>query len=436
MIASSRVESPTDHRGGLSGASSVNWPLWYVLPIAPYQKRKTLMKEIVPGKVWTFDQLQGILYVIVPIRMTVIKLENTPGGGLFVYAPVAPTGECLSMLRALEAEHGSVKHIVLGTLGLEHKVFAGPFSQRFSEARVWYTPGQYSYPIGLPLSWLGFGGRPTQPIPADSRDAPWAADLDHAVLGPFFSKDRSGGYGETAFFHKETKTLLVTDMVVKVEDEVPEIVAQDPSPLLFHARDNAYERVENTSEVLRKGWRRIVQFALTFQPSSLEVVDIKTAVFQDAPQSKMPELGWGGLFPFEWKSSTRDMKNFEAMKGGLLVAPILQVLLLNRDPVPVLDWADRVSQWPFKRVIPCHLANDIAATPQEFRQAFRFLEKTSSNASPVGGLLSLFGGRGASGGKSAQPLDEDLQFLRDAEKTLVDLGTLFPAEEPVDRSRR
>lgn len=51
MIASSRVESPTDHRGGLSGASSVNWPLWYVLPIAPYQKRKTLMKEIVPGKV-------------------------------------------------------------------------------------------------------------------------------------------------------------------------------------------------------------------------------------------------------------------------------------------------------------------------------------------------------------------------------------------------
>ena len=75
--------------------------------------------------------------------MTVIKLENTPGGGLFVYAPVAPTGECLAMLRKLEAEHGPVKHIVLGTLGLEHKVFAGPFSQRFSQAKVWFTPGQY-----------------------------------------------------------------------------------------------------------------------------------------------------------------------------------------------------------------------------------------------------------------------------------------------------
>lgn len=53
-------------------------------------------------------------------------------------------------------------------------------------------------------------------------------------------------------------------MVVKVEDEVPEIVAQDPRPLLFHARDNAYERVENTRDVLRKGWRRIVQVSVRF----------------------------------------------------------------------------------------------------------------------------------------------------------------------------
>ena len=59
-----------------------------------------------------------------------------------------------------------------------------------------------SFPFKLPLSWLGFGGRPTKEIPALSADAPWSADLDHEVLGPFFSKDGSGGYGETAFFHK------------------------------------------------------------------------------------------------------------------------------------------------------------------------------------------------------------------------------------------
>ena len=38
-------------QAGNSGARSINWPLWYVLPIAPYQRRKTLMEEIVPGKV-------------------------------------------------------------------------------------------------------------------------------------------------------------------------------------------------------------------------------------------------------------------------------------------------------------------------------------------------------------------------------------------------
>lgn len=54
-----------------------------------------------------------------------------------------------------------------------------------------------------------------------------------------------------------------------------------------------------------------------------------------------------------------------------------------------------------------------------------------------GGLAALFGGGSfGGGGQVAKPLPEDMQFLRDAEKTLVDLGTLFPAAEPVDRSRR
>lgn len=116
------------------------------------------------------------------------------------------------------------------------------------------------------------------------------------------------------------------------------------------------------------------------------------------------------------------------------MAPILQVLLLNRDPEPVLDWADRVAKWPFRRVIPCHLANDVATTPKEFRKAFGFLEKGGGAGGAAVGLASLFGGGVQDEG--AQPLPQDLQFLRDAEKTLVGLGTLFPAEEPVDRSRR
>ena len=87
-----------------------DWPLWPALPIAPYGQRKTVMREAVPGKVWTFDQMLGIFYVHVPIRMTVVAMEQ---GGLFVYAPVAPTAELRAMLQPLVDAHGPVKHVVL-----------------------------------------------------------------------------------------------------------------------------------------------------------------------------------------------------------------------------------------------------------------------------------------------------------------------------------
>lgn len=46
-----RQATSIDSTASTAGSRSVNWPLWYVLPIAPYQRRKTLMEEVVPGKV-------------------------------------------------------------------------------------------------------------------------------------------------------------------------------------------------------------------------------------------------------------------------------------------------------------------------------------------------------------------------------------------------
>ena len=58
----------------------------------------------------------------------------------------------------------------------------------------------------------------------------------------------------------------------------------------------------------------------------------------------------------------------------MLVAPILQTLILNRAPAQTITWVDRVSQWEFEQIIPCHFDAPIAATPQEFRAAFDFLK--------------------------------------------------------------
>ena len=53
-----------------------HWPWWPLLPLYPYGRRPTLVRELVPGQVWSFEQLQGIFYVAVPIRMTVLRLRE------------------------------------------------------------------------------------------------------------------------------------------------------------------------------------------------------------------------------------------------------------------------------------------------------------------------------------------------------------------------
>ena len=182
------------------------WPLNLALPVwggFAKSRRKTIRQELVPGKVWAFDQAIGIYYVAVPIRMTVVAMDT---GGLFVYAPVTPTQECLDLLRPLIAEHGPVRYIVLPSVAVEHKVCAGPFARRFPSAEFYATDKQYAFPLNLPSSFLGLPSW-TQPLPASSRamgDAPWAGEFEHEVLRvkPGVGSD----YQDAAFFHKSTKT--------------------------------------------------------------------------------------------------------------------------------------------------------------------------------------------------------------------------------------
>lgn len=53
-----------------------HWPFWPIVPLYPYGQRRTLCEEIVPEWIWSFDQVQGIFYVVVPIRMTVVRIKK------------------------------------------------------------------------------------------------------------------------------------------------------------------------------------------------------------------------------------------------------------------------------------------------------------------------------------------------------------------------
>lgn len=361
------------------------WWFWATVPIYPYSKRYTIRREVLKNTIWTFDQLQGIFYVVVPIRMTVVKLES---GGLLVYAPVSPTEQCLDLVRELEEDYGGVKYIILPTIsGLEHKNCVGPFARQFPQAEVYVAPNQWSFPVDLPLSWLGFPAQRTRVLPADSSQTPFADEFDYAILGDIDLK--LGQFEEVAFLHKRSQSLLVTDSLVSIPQKPPEIIEKDLFPLLFHARESAREPIVDTPENRIKGWKRICLFSMYFRSSVLDVPSLGK-IFADAVRSpnKSAKAYWG-LYPFQWHDNWEDCFARLRQNGRLLVAPILQTLILNRAPRETLQWVDRIADWDFNLVIPCHFTAPVYATPQEFRQAFGFLSSNNERSLPAADLETL-----------------------------------------------
>jgi hypothetical protein len=351
-----------------------SWKFWQVVPLYPYGQRRTIRQEIVKDAIWTFEQIQGIFYVVVPIRMTVVRLEQ---GGLLVYAPVAPTPECVRLVQELEELYGHVKYIILPTVsGIEHKVFVGPFARKFPRAEVYVSPYQWSFPINLPLTWLGLPWKRTKVLSIDSQNSPFGDQFTYAVLG---SVDLGlGQFAEVAMLDRRSRTLLVTDTIVSIPEQPPEILQLDPYPLLFHARDSAAEPIIDTPSNRIRGWQRTALFLFYFRPQVLETVPFWQAIADIFKAPERSAKAFFGLFPFKWREDW--YQSFEKLRGNgrAFVAPILQTLILNRDPQTVLAWAEQVASWDFERVVPCHFESEIAMKPAEFRQAFSFLEKESS----------------------------------------------------------
>ncbi|WP_310416656.1 DUF4336 domain-containing protein [Chamaesiphon sp. OTE_8_metabat_110] len=388
-------------------AADVAWRFWFTLPIYPYQRRRTLRREVVAGELWVFEQVQGIFYVVVPIRMTVVKLA---AGGLLVYAPVAPTGECLQLVNELVTTHGDVRYIILPTIsGLEHKVFVGPFARAFPQAQVWVAPDQWSFPVNLPLSWLGFPRGRTHVLPPDSSGTPFGDEFDYAILetidlGP-------GQFAEVAMFHRRSRTLLLTDSIVAIPSQPPEIVQLEPDPLLFHARDRASEIIPDTPANRQRGWQRICLFALYFQPSILKIRKWSDTWRESFTAPLRSRQTYFGIYPFEWQADWQQgFVNLQA-DGRLLVAPILETLILNRAPRQTIAWVDRVAQWDFERIIPCHFDAPISTTPEDFRSAFDFLKSGDAADSPRSAV--------------------DAALVREIDRQLVKWRIIFPPRDRI-----
>ena len=331
-------------------ATSQRWPWWPLLPLYPYGRRRTLIRELIPGQLWSFEQLQGVFYVAVPIRMTVVRLRQ----GLMLYAPVAPTAEVLAALRGLEQLHGPVRSIVLPTSsGLEHKLPVPAMARAFPQAQVWVTPRQWSFPLPLPLSWLGFPLDRTRVL--FDQGLPHPEELHWQALGPL---DLGlGSFVEAACLHRASGSLLVCDGLVAIGDQPPEIFSADPRPLLFHARERGDEPLADTPERRQRGWQRLVLFASYLRPEQLQVPgwgEVLAQAFK--PGLRRPEA-YFGLYPFRWSQAWEVEFRALVPEGEPLiqVAPVLERLVLPRTRAALLRWLRQLAQQQELRwLVPAH----------------------------------------------------------------------------------
>ena len=340
-----------------------NWPWWPLLPLYPYGKKHTLFRELIPNQVWSFEQLQGLYYVAVPIRLTVVKVD----GGLMLVNPLPPTKELLRDLSLIEEKHGPVLTIVLPTAsGLEHKISLPALARAFPNAKLWVCPGQWSFPLNVSLDFIGIPSNRTNTLSEDG--FPHPEDCSWFSLGPL--NIGLGRFQEFSCFHKASNSLLVTDALVSIDPNPPELFNFDPLPLLFHARDRGDQPLEDTPEQRRKGWLRLVLFASFLRPQNLNIPPFKDILRRAFKPGLRNLKSHFGLFPFSWQDGWEDSAELLIGKKQphIQIAPVIQRLVFPRSRDSYLMWLEEI--YSLKRIswlISAHYSAPIRFTKRQIK---------------------------------------------------------------------
>ncbi|CAK0890390.1 unnamed protein product, partial [Prorocentrum cordatum] len=297
--------------GRYAPSGPVVWP--------PRLSKETLREELVPGAIWGLEQVIAFFTVSANVRMTVVRLRD---GGLWVCSPVSPTGQCLRLLREL----GRVAHLVAPGTALEHKASLADFSREFPEATVWVSPGQGASPLDPPLGRVdGVLGQGSEP--------PWKSEIDYRVfyVAP---PETAGTYAETAFFHAQSRTLLLTDAVLSVPISPPDVLS--------------------------------------------------SYGFEGEPSGLTPEQWYYKFIAFNFLamrgSDEADFRALSRPKG--IVSPILRFTLYPVCQRQAAAWVEDVARWPFERAVAAHLRSPFELAPADFLRAFGFLFGRESSWEP------------------------------------------------------
>ena len=142
---------------------------------------------------WVVDSMHG---PGIPVRMTVIRLPN---GTLLLHSP---TRYSAALQQALE-QLGPIAHLVAPSI--VHWMYARAWQDALPAATVWAAPGLRERGQ-VRRSGLRIDRELTDGAPPE-----WADEIEQAIVRG------GGGFAEVVFFHRPSRTVLMTDVVQNFE---------------------------------------------------------------------------------------------------------------------------------------------------------------------------------------------------------------------------
>ncbi len=159
-----------------------------------YEPLNTL-KSVAEG-IWIVDGPRIHFYgVPFTTRMTVVQLEN---GDIWLHSPTRPTADLQAQIEAL----GPVRHLVAPNW--IHYAYIAEWQEAYPNARAWCAPGvvERARKHGMALHF--------DAALSDTPPPAWAGQIDQLIV------KGSTTHREAVFFHRASKTLILTDLIENV----------------------------------------------------------------------------------------------------------------------------------------------------------------------------------------------------------------------------
>ena len=171
------------------------------MSIPLYEPLNTLKK--VDDNIWVVDaglikMSVSVLKVPFSTRMTIVKLDDST---LWIHSPVAPDEGLFKEIDAL----GKVGHLV--SPNKIHYAYIADWKARYPDAKTWASPGvdERAASQNIPVAF--------EHALKDSAPPDWSVDIDQLIF------KGSRALEEVVFFHKESRTLILTDLIENFEPD-------------------------------------------------------------------------------------------------------------------------------------------------------------------------------------------------------------------------